>query len=167
MSLRPTVDCGHFGFQRGVVLPSSSTKRMREEGSFCPLQPRKLGRSPPSKEPREEPEGALNSLPAFAGEMSRNETEGEAKSLDSPRTRCFKRTTRVDPRGFPLRPRKLGHLPRPKSRGRNQNRGDGAREGGEDTDQQTSIHRPRSLCRRSRYRTNRTCDTRACDPDSH
>jgi hypothetical protein len=26
----------------------------------------------------------------------------------------------VDPCGFPLRPRKLGHLPRPKSRGRNQ-----------------------------------------------
>jgi hypothetical protein len=80
----------------------------------------------PSKEPREEPERALNSPPAFAGEMSRNETEGEAESFHSPRTRCFKRTTQVDPCGFPLRPRKLGHLPRPKSRGRNQNRGDGA-----------------------------------------
>jgi hypothetical protein len=41
---------------------------------------------------------------------------------------------------LPVRRRKLDHLPRPKSRGRNQNRGDGARGRDENTDYHTSIH---------------------------
>jgi hypothetical protein len=50
-----------------------------------------------------------------------------------------------NPRGslwFPPPTSQARPPPRPKSRGRNQNRGDGARGGAEDTDQQTSIHRP-------------------------